>query len=220
LSGSMGGPAYSMRPRTAPKDAAHNVPGPGAYDLGSTVGKTTAKTMSPRYARGVKESTPGPGAYGSGGGLGFDAPKYSMTSRHQPNDLSAETPGPVCVRWLVVFCPRGVALGALGFVCLSPDSSLQGAYTPSGGIGTGRAASMKARPKTSSRDAGPGPVTPQRARPHPAHGDARARLFRVSRLTSVVSRSHPSIHPLRAGCLRGAVNLGQRTQVLDAWASR
>ena len=113
-SGDMGvnaAPSYSMRARTDAPEKGSSQPGPGAYDLGTTVGKAVSKSFSPRYKQTFSDNNPGPGAYTPGKGIGDDSPRYSMTSRHVPADLSAETPGPVSLRavcWRVVRCVSDV----------------------------------------------------------------------------------------------------------------
>ena len=114
--GKAGGPSYSMRARTDPADKASSQPGPGAYDLGTTVGKAPSKTMSPRYKETFSDNSPGPGAYNPAKDIGADSPRYSMTSRHAPNDLAAETPGPVSP-WHVCSCPLALAIGFLAHSC-------------------------------------------------------------------------------------------------------
>lgn len=89
------GPAYSMRPKTATKNAS-SVPGPGQYNPSAscgnfswTIGKE-AKGLN--LAQEKKRAAPGPGQYNVTKGLG--GPKWGFGSSGRNNAKKDFTPGP------------------------------------------------------------------------------------------------------------------------------
>jgi len=73
------GPAYSLAKRL-PVSSSDNNPGPAAYDLGTTIGKAVAKSISSRQPEISNLWAPSPNTYGVLSRLG-EGPKYSMTYR-------------------------------------------------------------------------------------------------------------------------------------------
>merc|ERR1712080_257451 len=73
------GPAYSLSKRL-PISTSDNNPGPAAYDLGTTIGKAVAKSITSRQPEISNVWAPSPNTYGVLSRLG-EGPKYSMTYR-------------------------------------------------------------------------------------------------------------------------------------------
>jgi hypothetical protein len=91
-------PAYTMRPKTNPRNSAgpQAVPGPGAYSLATSIGTAPAKSMTARReAKAASEQVPGPGSYALADSIGGKhAPAYTLRPKTNiPADL-ADSPGP------------------------------------------------------------------------------------------------------------------------------
>ena len=72
-------------------------PGPGAYNIPSTIGTGPAKSISGRFELKPSTPTPGPGAYNLGGSVGSSRQyKYTMSGRIESDETkwAATTPGP------------------------------------------------------------------------------------------------------------------------------
>lgn len=85
------GPAYSLSKRLPTPKASDN-PGPAAYDLGTTIGKAVAKSISSRQPEISNLWAPSPNTYGVPSRLG-EGPKCSMTYRSFERNVSPQ-PGP------------------------------------------------------------------------------------------------------------------------------
>jgi hypothetical protein len=70
-----------------------NSPGPGTYDLGTTIGKSRSVSLKGRNFASLKQETPGPGAYEDPRRLGDTAPKYSLSGRIEFTS-KVQQPGP------------------------------------------------------------------------------------------------------------------------------
>merc|ERR1712224_691798 len=73
------GPAYSLSKRL-PESTSDNNPGPAAYDLGTTIGDSVAKSITSRQPEISNKWAPSPNTYAVLSRLG-EGPKYSMTYR-------------------------------------------------------------------------------------------------------------------------------------------
>ncbi|GCA62423.1 hypothetical protein KIPB_003438 [Kipferlia bialata] len=67
-------------------------PGPGAYSMGSTVGKAPAFSLKGRTATKKAESMPGPGQYDVS--TASKSPAYSLSGRHSSSGVRTASPGP------------------------------------------------------------------------------------------------------------------------------
>lgn len=94
LAGANRSPAYTLRARTKHLGAVDESPGPGAYKLGTYVGRSTAKSMHKRTNIKTESlKTPGPGSYQESQWFGNKGLTVSMKgSRKVSGDES--TPGP------------------------------------------------------------------------------------------------------------------------------
>jgi len=73
------GPAYSLAKRL-PIHSSNDNPGPGAYDIGTTIGSAVAKSITSRQPELANAMLPGPNTYSVPSRLG-EAPRHSMTYR-------------------------------------------------------------------------------------------------------------------------------------------
>ena len=87
------GPAYSFGSRLKPTGTEESsTPGPGTYEIGTTIGKSLAKSVSGRNAAPKNNNYPSPNTYNPPSTLA-NGPKHSMTYR--PFETKPETrPGP------------------------------------------------------------------------------------------------------------------------------
>lgn len=87
-------PAYSMPKHQVKPPVQDDQPGPGTYDLGTTLGKSTAKTIKGRIDYSPNQGyTPGPGAYRMQRIFAKHCPKMAihLPLKHRPYN---DSPGP------------------------------------------------------------------------------------------------------------------------------